>query len=34
MAVNPAKSGVNYDLAKKYIAFVTGEEGQKNHCQL
>lgn len=29
MAVNPAKSGVNYDLAKKYIAFVTGEEGQK-----
>ncbi len=29
MAVNPKKhSGVNYDLARKYIDFVTGEEGQ------
>jgi tungstate transport system substrate-binding protein len=29
MAVNPAKHEVNYDLAKKYIDFVTGEEGQE-----
>jgi tungstate transport system substrate-binding protein len=30
MAVNPAKhSHVKYDLASKYIDFVTGEEGQK-----
>jgi len=29
MAVNPEKHAhVNYDLAMKYIAFVTGEEGQ------
>ncbi len=29
MAVNPAKhEHVKYDLAKKYIDFVTGEEGQ------
>lgn len=29
MAVNPAKhSYVNYDLAKKYIEFITGEQGQ------
>lgn len=30
MAVNPAKHAhVNYDLAKKYIEFVTGTQGQK-----
>jgi tungstate transport system substrate-binding protein len=30
MAVNPEKHQfVNYDLAKKYIDFVTGEQGQK-----
>jgi len=29
MAVNPDKhQHINYDLAKKYIDFVTGEEGQ------